>query len=252
MTQLLPLPQRCVDFVRVKGSAPTPTIEPAAARARVVLRPYPIDYPEAAVGIRFTGDVVMVEVPVIDSSALLMLAEIRKRISVRLVLIAAEAPAEQRILARTLGTDHVLEAPVDERELAAVLRNALRSGRAIQTSPRENELHHHWRLEMERWVLIAPNQREVRLTRSEYVVLGLLLDRAGVIQSRATLLEGMNGCPQRERVLDVLLSKLRRKVRDCTTMELPLRSARNAGYVFAGNMGHVSAPTALATAAMQH
>ena len=57
---------------------------------------------------------------------------------------------------------------------------------------------------------------------------------------------------KRERVLDVLISKLRRKVWDCAQMELPLRSARNAGYVFAGRVGRVADPSVPATAATQH
>ncbi len=249
MTQMLPLPQRSVDLVRLADVAPSPAIEPAVNRARLLLRAYPIPNPEAAIGVRFAADAVVVEVARIDSAVLLMLAEIRKRITVRLVLIAAEAPAEQRILAMTLGTDHVLESPVDERELAAVLRNALRPGRALHATPRADEVHHRWRLEQDRWALTAPNLREVRLTRSEHAVLGLLLGNAGTIQSRGTLLAQINGCPERERVLDVLISKLRRKVQDCTQMELPLRSARNAGYVFAGNTCHPVDPIALAISA---
>ncbi len=249
MTQLLPLPQRSADLVRLTGVKSSPAIVPAVARARLFLRQHPIGCPEAAIGVRFTADVVMIEVATIDSAVLLMLAEIRKRIAVRLVLITTEAPTEQRILAMTLGTDHVLEAPVDERELSAVLRNALRPGRMPHASPRGDEAHHRWRLETDRWALIAPNLREVRLTRSEHAVLGLLLGNAGSIQSRAALLAEINGCTERERVLDVLISKLRRKVQDCTQMELPLRSARNAGYVFAGNTGQPADTIALTIAA---
>jgi DNA-binding response OmpR family regulator len=35
------------------------------------------------------------------------------------------------------------------------------------------------------------------------------------------------------RCLDVLISRLRRKVEDASSMKLPLRSARGIGYVFA-------------------
>lgn len=228
------IPQRMVDLVRAKDAPPGPAILPAVARARLALQDHPIDFPEAAVGIRLLGDVVLVEVAEIDSAALLMLAEIRKRIAVRLVLIAAEAPAEQRILARTLGADHVLATPLDERELAAVLRNALRLPRAVHAAPRAGEQHHLWRLEAGRGVLVAPNRREVRLSPGEHAVLAPLMEQAGTARSRASLLASMNGASGRERVLDVMISKLRRKVREASGMELPLRSARNAGYVFAG------------------
>ena len=85
-----------------------------------------------------------------------------------------------------------------------------------------------------RWALVAPNGRETRLTRSEHAVLAILIGRAGEIQPRNLLRAAISGDPRRERVLDAVLSRLRRKVWDCARSELPLRSARDEGYVFAG------------------
>lgn len=252
MNAIVPLEERSADLVHVAGLASPVVIAPASARARLFLRHHAIDRPEAAVGVRLVGDVVIVAVAAIDPAAMLMLAEIRKRVSTQLIVIAAEAPPEQRILALTLGADHVLDTQVDERELTAILRNATRAAPSRHAAPRTGETPWRWRLEADRWVLVAPNLREVRLTRSEYTVLGLLIGTAGAIRSRAELLAGINGRAERERVLDVLISKLRRKVWDCAQMELPLRSARNAGYVFAGRVGRMTDASAPATAATQH
>jgi two-component system OmpR family response regulator len=252
MNAITPLDERSADLVHVAGALAAPAIEPALARARLFLRRHAVDRPEAAVGIRLLGDVVIVTVATIDAAVMLMLAEIRKRVSVHLIVIATDVPAEQRILALTLGADHVLKAPVDERELTAVLRNATRAAPSRHIAARIGEERWRWRLEADRWVLVAPNLREVRLTRSEYAVLGLLLGNAGVIRTRPELLAGINGRAERERVLDVLISKLRRKVWDCTQMELPLRSARNSGYVFAGRAGRLGEAIAPAPAATPH
>ncbi|WP_019831072.1 winged helix-turn-helix domain-containing protein [Sphingomonas sp. PR090111-T3T-6A] len=252
MNAIVPREERSADLVHIAGLASPAVIAPAAARARLFLRHHAIERPEAAVGVRLVGDVVIVAVEAIDPAAMLMLAEIRKRVASQLIVIAADVPAEQRILALTLGADHVLDAQVDERELTAVLRNSTRATPSRLGMARTGEAPWRWRLEADRWVLVAPNLREVRLTRSEYTVLGLLIGNAGAIRSRAELLAGINGCAERERVLDVLISKLRRKVWDCAQMELPLRSARNAGYVFAGRVGRMADPSVPATAATQH
>jgi DNA-binding response OmpR family regulator len=47
---------------------------------------------------------------------------------------------------------------------------------------------------------------------------------------RSHLTDSPRGCDGRS--LDVLISRLRRKVEDASAMKLPLRSARGAGYVF--------------------
>jgi DNA-binding response OmpR family regulator len=233
MTRPLPHQIRSADLVRTTGGFAASVTEAAADRAHLLLRQHRISRPEAGAAMQLSGDVVIVEVAAIDAGAKLMLAGIRKRIATRLILITPDPPVEQRIVALMLGTDHVVDAAIDERELSAMLVNAVRQRPAI--APRTGEEHHRWHIEEHRWVLIAPNDTEVPLTRSEHAVMDLLLRNAGAIQPRAALLAAINGDATRERVLDVLLSKLRRKVWDRTQLELPLRSARNAGYVFAGN-----------------
>jgi DNA-binding response OmpR family regulator len=150
-----------------------------------------------------------------------------------LILIAGAVSTEQRVLVRTLGIDHILPTPVDKRELAAVLINAVRTQAPISSRSRASEKGHRWRLDSSSWMLIAPSNREIRLSRGEYAILQALMEVAGTIVPRSTLLAVHASHCVHARTLDVLLSRLRRKIWDSTGMELPLRSARNIGYVFA-------------------
>ena len=155
MNAIMPREERPADLVHIASLASPDVIAPAAARARLFLRHHAIERPEAAVGVRLVGEVVIVAVEAIDPAAMLMLAEIRKRVAGQLIVIAADVPAEQRILALTLGADHVFDAQVDERELTAVLRNATRTAPSRLTMPRAGETPWRWRLEADRWAADA-------------------------------------------------------------------------------------------------
>jgi two-component system, OmpR family, response regulator len=230
-------PRHAADIIRIGAGLANALAAQACQRARILLRPV-----LASAAARLQGDVVLIEAAVVDEPVQLLVAEIRRTSAAQIILLSPALSVDQRILAFTHGADHVLDATIDERELAAILRNAVRLQAPASSRPRAGEEHQHWMLEPDRWMLIAPSGREIRLTHSEYAVLELLIGQAGVVQPRATLRAVVDGDASRKRVLDVLISRLRRKVWDVAGIELPLRSARSAGYVFAGGVARAAVP----------
>lgn len=180
------------------------------------------------------SDATVVECARIDADVHLILARLRETRRANIILVAPELSLDDRLLARLHGADQIIVTGDDARELRALLANELRRAEGTRVKPRAGEEHDIWSLAPGRWALVAPNGRETRLTRSEHAVLAILIGRAGEIQPRHVLRSAISGDPRRERVLDAVLSRLRRKVWDCARSELPLRSARGEGYVFAG------------------
>lgn len=180
------------------------------------------------------GETLVVEAAAVDAQLHLFLAQLRAEQPGSIVLVVPALSQEDRLLARLHGADVIVVTTDDARELRAVLGNELRRVQRGRATPRAGEENDLWSLAPGRWALIAPNGRETRLTRSEHAVLAILIGRAGEIQPRHVLRAAISGDPRRERVLDAVLSRLRRKVWDCARSELPLRSARGEGYVFAG------------------
>lgn len=194
------------------------------------------------------GNALVVESESADPALHLILAQLREQSNGMIVLVVPALSPEDRLLARLHGADVLVVTTEDARELRAVIGNELRRAERSRIGPRAGEENDLWSLAPGRWALIAPNGRETRLTRSEHAVLALLISRAGEIQPRHVLRAAISGDPRRERVLDAVLSRLRRKVWDCARSELPLRSARGEGYVFAGAVA-ASQLTGRATAA---
>jgi DNA-binding response OmpR family regulator len=162
------------------------------------------------------------------------ISDIRKiNSAIPLISMIPKADIDQRIALRTLGSDHIVVDPVDEREIAAILRNAARIAGIASSQVPPSESDRKWKLQPARWTLAAPNEITIRLSRGEYAVLEKLILNAGVAVPRSELLSIDDARRTNIRTLDVLLSRLRRKVWECAGIELPIRSSRNYGYIFA-------------------
>jgi len=96
-----------------------------------------------------------------------------------------------------------------------------------------------WQLAQDRSLLIAPTGQQVRLTGNEYLVLKHLAQGAQPSDRTAlNALIGRNSDNPKDRGIDVLLSRLRRKCTEAGT-ELPISAVRGRGYVFRGQLGQL-------------
>ncbi|MCW2363831.1 MULTISPECIES: response regulator transcription factor [Sphingobium] len=184
-------------------------------------------------------DVILLDVNLPGESGFMAAARLRARSMVGLVILTGRTAEEDRLLGLSMGVDHYLSKPVNLRELESVIRNL---GRRVGTKPVITEApvmasnRPGWSLDPSTWLLTAPNGCAVDLSSAEYQVLQSLLEEPGQARSREMLNEVL-GKPRLgpdNRSLDVLVSRLRRKVEEAASLSFPLRSARGTGYVFAG------------------
>ena len=92
-----------------------------------------------------------------------------------------------------------------------------------------------WIFDAKAWVLISPDGERALLSAAEYNALSLLTEVPGEPVSRDHLfvaLKKPSSGPD-DRSLDVLVSRLRRKVAT-SAFKLPIQSVRGVGYVFPG------------------
>ena len=165
-----------------------------------------------------------------------------------LVMLAATPQRDERVVALSLGVDYYLAMPDDWHEFEILLRNLHRriSGKinveatAPATTPSSAPSHGPdsgaWIFDMAQWTLGVPGGGSVSLTQAEHLILGLLLARPGELITRAQLLSVLNR-PQLHvfsRNLDMLISRLRRKVAQQGNERLPVVAERGIGYVFTG------------------
>lgn len=153
-----------------------------------------------------------------------------------LMLTGRESPKD---MARGLntGADMYLTKPIDLDVLAAAVGNL---ARRFETVPVQNiEVSgptSGWALLAEGWTLQTPNGRHVPLREQERAFLQRLLATPGEPVAREALIEALTPEPwsfDAHRV-EVLVHRLRSRVKAVAECEPPVRTVRGVGYVFAG------------------
>lgn len=131
----------------------------------------------------------------------------------------------------TSGADTCLAYPVDFRELAATLISVHR--RIAGTLPRAKAATRQWQLTDHGWLLRTPDGQEVPLTTSERILLLELFNASGVAVSRDKLIHALGHDTDYylDQRLDMLVSRLRRKVLELVAANLPLTTVRGVGYL---------------------
>lgn len=172
----------------------------------------------------------------IDRRANFLSGLVRNRFA-GVVTVSRDLSQSERLTLLYMGADHCLLRPVDGDELAAIISNMFRHCRQAAAPPPREEPALPWQLDLRQWRLTTPKGHDVGLSAGEMSLLATLFREPGKTHQRDDLRAG-SAVPMESgagRSLDVQISRLRRKVEDASSMTLPLRSSRGAGYVFASS-----------------
>ncbi|MCH8499639.1 MAG: response regulator transcription factor [Marinobacter sp.] len=150
-----------------------------------------------------------------------------------IVMVTARGQVDDRIRGIRSGADAYLVKPVDLQELVAVITNL-----ASRIPTNTSAANTGWLLDTQRFLLITPGARETSLTAAECEILRALMHRPQSPLSREQLCRVLPPCGDEyhTRRLDSLISRLRTKVENNTREELPLKTFRNKGYAFTGEV----------------
>jgi two-component system OmpR family response regulator len=185
-------------------------------------------------------DLVVLDVMLPDVSGLDLCRSLRERSCVPIILLTALKEDVDRIIGLELGADDYLCKPFNPRELVARIRAILR--RVEERSDHSKPSGHVFRFEgfvadPETRRVAAADGAEIALTAAEFSLLMAFLERPGKMLSRNQLLEITQGrgAEPFDRSIDVLVSRLRRKLNDTDRQQL-LKTQRNGGYQFAARV----------------
>lgn len=155
-----------------------------------------------------------------------------------LIVTAKDDPID-RIIGLEIGADDYLAKPFNARELLARLRSVIRRTRdvatAIKAETGDNFRFDGWVLRLGPRDLINPDGDAVMLTTSEFDLLHALALHPQRVLSRELLIDWTRGrsATPFDRVIDVQMSRLRRKLGDDPREPAMIRTMRGDGYLFA-------------------
>lgn len=161
-------------------------------------------------------DLVVLDVMLPDLDGYELCRRIRARGHLPILFLSARSEEVDRIIGLELGGDDYLVKPFSPRELAARVRAVLRRFEAAETqAPKPTILEHAGlRLDLERHEARYRGQ-VVPLTATELTVLVALVERPGIVLSRAQLMSRAyeTGTHVTERTLDTHVRRIRAKFR---------------------------------------
>ena len=150
-----------------------------------------------------------------------------------IIMVTARGQVDERIEGIRSGADAYLVKPVDLQELAAIISNL---ANRIPSQPVNSSSG--WQLDTQRFLLVTPKSQEAPLTAAECEILRALMHKPQMPQSREQLCRVLPPCGDEHhtRRLDSIISRLRTKIEQATGEELPLKTFRNKGYAFTGDV----------------
>jgi DNA-binding response OmpR family regulator len=184
---------------------------------------------------RLQPDLIVLDVMLPGMDGFEVLRRLRETSQVYVLMLTARAEETDKVVGLTVGADDYLTKPFSPRELAARVKALLRRQRG---GPGERPAV----LEFSR-LRIDPGERrvwkdgvEVALTSLEFNLLLALAAHPRLVLTRPQLIEQVWGADfyGDERVVDVHIKELRRKLEDDPGYPTLLTTVRNIGYRFEG------------------
>jgi len=158
---------------------------------------------------------------------------IRKDYSVPIIMLTARGDVADRIVGLELGADDYLPKPFEPRELVARIQSVLRrsSDRAEKRHLKTGDLE----IDFDGCTVMKKGVR-VELTAMEFELLSLFVRNPGVVLDRDRIFEAIKGLDDDsfDRSIDVMVSRLRRKLGDDPKEPRLLKTIRGSGYKFIG------------------
>ncbi len=173
-------------------------------------------------------DLIVMDVMMPGEGGLELTRSLRQVKTIPILLLTAMGEAESRIAGLECGADDYLSKPFEPRELVLRINNIMRRIGPVQTSSEPIRLGAHI-FDPEREEL-SRDGRPIRLTGAEASLLTVLSQSPGEVFSREMLIERCR-ISGSTRTVDVLVTRLRRKIESDARAPRYLQTVRGQGYV---------------------
>lgn len=186
-------------------------------------------------------DLIVLDIMMPGEDGLSFTRAIRETQDIPVILLTAMGEETDRIVGLEVGADDYLPKPFNPRELLARIKAVLRRARRVPRarSPSKGQLcFDGWKLDLARRELLDEHGVSVALSTGEFRILVALLERPGVVLTRAQLLDLTRGRSAQsfDRSIDNQISRLRRKIERDRKHPSLIKTAWGDGYSFAGEV----------------
>jgi DNA-binding response OmpR family regulator len=178
-------------------------------------------------------DLLILDVMLPDADGMELCRAIRAESDVPIVMLTARGDLPDRVLGLEFGADDYVPKPFEPRELVARVETLMR--RSQGTPARRLSAAGGLTLEIETR-RVALEGVEIELTSTEFELLRMLMESRGRVLSRESVLRRLRGIDAGilDRSVDMLVSRLRKKLDDDSRSPRFIKTIRGSGYQFVG------------------
>jgi two-component system torCAD operon response regulator TorR len=185
-------------------------------------------------------NLILLDLGLPDKDGLVLTRQIRARSSVPIIVLTGRTGQEDRLAALELGADDYLTKPCDPREIVLRVQNLLdRAGGGPKQPGTSEEIirFDKWALDLASHMVIGPNGEDVTLTPAEFNLLTCFVRAPNRVLTRDHLLDAVSRYDDspNDRMIDVLVSRLRKKIEVDPRKPAFIVTIRGCGYKFSNN-----------------
>jgi len=177
-------------------------------------------------------DIVIVDIGLPDKDDFELVEYLCRETASKIIILSARETVEDRVRGYGAGADIYFVKPVESVEIVAAIKNIYTKICAEQA-----QVHAacQWGFDRNGWTLTAANGKKAVLTSKEGLFLATVMDKAGEVVPRQTILSALGYSAQSREdnnALDVLIARVRKKCKEKCGLDLPVITHRNRGYAF--------------------
>jgi two-component system, OmpR family, catabolic regulation response regulator CreB len=176
-------------------------------------------------------DLVVLDIGLPDRNGFDLCREIRRTSSVPIIFLTARADEVDRVVGLELGGDDYVVKPFSPRELSARVKAVLRRSPAAANDPAGRANRSPFTIDRQKFTITYFGQ-PLDLSRYEFMILALLIERPGWVFSRDQIMERVWEAPEAslDRTVDTHIKTLRAKLRRIKPKLDPIQTHRGLGY----------------------
>ena len=171
-------------------------------------------------------DLIILDIMMPGKSGLDFLKENKKILDTPIILLTAKGEPTDRIEGLETGADDYLAKPFEPKELILRIRNILNKTN-VNKHKREVEFG-NVKINLNK-MLISKNNRQIKINITEKQIFEKMLNSPGKVFSRESI--GKLIKIDKERSIDVVITRLRKKIEDSPKSPKYLQTIRGEGYV---------------------
>jgi two-component system, OmpR family, response regulator len=195
-------------------------------------------------------DLIVLDLMLPGDDGLTLCRNLRANYDIPILMLTARGDEADRIVGLEMGADDYLTKPFAPRELLARIRSVLRRAEMLPRNLAASEKARlfrfgEWKLDTAGRFLVDSDGTAVSLSGAEYRLLRVFLDHPQHVLNRDQLLDLTQGREAEvfDRSIDLLVSRLRQRLRDDAREPSYIKTVRSEGYVFAVSVEALPEPS---------